>query len=134
MAARAAVVSLLEGDAALVDLGFSTVYGSNAVDTPAEDKFTILRWEEEDQQIQNHGPQRLSVWLHDRDQDYAAIDKGLRRIRQILDGAIHVAGVDGWTLTCSDWRGDSQDLVDDGFGTQTRNSAFDVVSRMHTTV
>lgn len=134
MAARASVVSLLEGDPVLAGLGFSTVYGSNAVDTPEEDKFIILRWEEEDQQIQNHGPQRLSVWLHDRDQDYAAIDKGLRRIRHLLDGAVHVEGADGWILTCSDWRGDSQDLVDDGFGTQTRNAAFDVVSRMKTTV
>lgn len=133
MAARASVQMLLEEDLALGqplhEMGYTSVYASNSVDTPGDHQFIIVRWEDMDQQFATFGPQRLSIWLHTRDQDYTDIDSGLERVKALLGEALHVPGGDGWTLTQADWRGDSQDLIDDGFGTLTRNSSFDVVSR-----
>lgn len=133
MAPRAAVQALLEEEIALggvlAVLGFTSVSASNSLDTPADEKFVVTRWEDQAVQFSRHGPQRLTVWFHTREQDYADIDKAMERVKDVLEDAIHVPGVDGWTLTTADWRGDSQDLIDDGFGTLTRNSGFDVVSR-----
>lgn len=137
MSARASVQALLEGEltpgARLRDLGFETAYGSNAVDTPTEEMFLIVRWEDQTPQFGNRGPQRLTVWAHSKDRDYSPIDLALGVVKDLLGGATHLAGADGWILTQADWRGDSQDLYDDGFGTITRNSGFDVVSRYATT-
>jgi hypothetical protein len=133
MAARAAVQGLLEASLApggeLRDLGFEAAYAGNSVDTPAENAFIIVRWEETPQAFGRTGKQRLTIWLHSRDRDYADIDTGLEVVKNLLESAVHLPGADGWTLTQADWRGDSQDLYDDGYETITRNSAFDVVSR-----
>lgn len=136
MAARAAVQSLLVGDlepeGKLALLGFQKAYASNSVDTPAEHKFIIVRWEETNPQFGDRGPQRMTVWAHTRDHDYSDIDSALERVKLLVTRSVHLVGGDGWVLTQADWRGDSQDLVDDGFGTLTRNSSFDVVSRYAT--
>lgn len=133
MAARASVQSLLEAEVAegesLHALGFTNVYASNSLDTPPEHQFIVVRWEDWSPQFYRHGPQRLTIWLHTKDLDYADIDKGLEIVKDLMGSAVHLPGSDGWTLTQADWRGDSQDLIDDGFGTLTRNSAFDAVSR-----
>ena len=129
MTSRAALQGLIEDDAALNGLGFTRAYGSQAADTPDEERFVIIRWQERNVAFGNRGVQRVTIWFHDRDQDYAVIDKAIERTKDILAAATHVAGADGWILTQADWRGDSQDLIDDGFRTQTRNTAFDVASR-----
>lgn len=136
MTARAALHTLLtnavaEGEA-LRELGFTAVYGSNSVDTPTDDKFIIVRWGEHTQAFAQRGPRRVNIWFHDRDQDYMKIDDAVKVVKGLLDGAVHVVGTDGWVITQADWRGDSQDLIDDGFKTQTRYSGYDVVSRYDT--
>ena len=89
--------------------------------------------EEKQQSFGRKGPERVTVWLHSKGRDYGPIDDGLEVVKYVLEDAVHLLGGDGWILTQADWRGDSQDLFDDGYGTITKNSAFDVVSRYATT-
>lgn len=134
MSARASVYSLLVGDTTLSALGYtaSTIYPSQAPDTPSTMPFIVLRWEEQTSRwgIKNEpGKQVLTIWCHDKGGSYDRINAGLNRVKEILEVAVHVDGADGVTLTQADWRGNSADLYDDGFKTITRNSAYDVVSR-----
>jgi len=133
MSARAAVHQLVEDDLApgqpLAELGYTSVYASGDVDSPDDVMFIIIRWEGKDRRFATFGPERVSLWAHTRDLDYGDLDKALERFKHLLGGAVHVVGGDGWTLTQADWRGDSADLRDDGFGTLTRYAAFDAVSR-----
>lgn len=133
MAARAAVHSLLEDDLEpgqpLAELGYTSVYASNSVDSPEDTMFLVIRWEAKDVAFSRRGPQRMTIWAHTRDLDYTDLDLALERIKDLVEAQTHRRGADDWILTQADWRGDSQDLRDDGFGTLTRHAAFDVVSR-----
>lgn len=129
MTARAALFSLLDGDGTLRGLGVETVYPTNAVDTPAEQCFIVIRWDTRDQQFGGTGTQGCTVWAHDRDRDYARIDQVLARVEDLLASTIHRAGEDGWTLTQADYRGQSPDLFDSGYDTCTRWSEFQIAAR-----
>lgn len=133
MTPRAAVQSLLENDAELQTIGVETVYGSNSIDTPAEDLFIVISWSGDVPAFKNIGPDRCSVWAHDKNRDYGRIDKVLKRVQDLLTETIHRPGEDGVTMTLAEWNGDGPDLTDDGFGTVTRFSDFTVVSRYTTT-
>lgn len=136
MAARASVQSLIEGLLAngepLELLGFKNCYASNSVDTPVEDEFIIIRWEDQPQAFGNRGKQVLTIWFHLRDQDYTPIDLAMEEVKLAMMQSVHRVGADGWILTQADWRGDSPDLIDDGFKTITRNSSYEAVSRYAT--
>jgi hypothetical protein len=133
MAARAALHSLLQTDlteeGVLYELGFRAVYAADSVDSPEEQMFFIIRWEEHTPSFDRFGPHRATVWAHSKDPDFGPIDKALEHVKDLVLGAVHLQGEDGWTLTVAEWRGDSTDLVDDGFHTIARNSGYDVVSR-----
>lgn len=128
MTARAAVQTLLETDATLLSLGLGQVYGANAVDTPSEQIFATVHWDQKSVVFGDRGPETLVIWFHDRSRDYAKIDAMIERAIQILEGAVHVAGTDG-ILTQAKWTATSQDLFDDGFKTVTKNVSFQVSSR-----
>ena len=128
MTARAAVQTLLETDVILLGIGLEAVYAANAIDTPPEQVFATVHWEEKTMAFEIRGPQTLVIWFHDHDRDYAKIDAMIARAITILEAAVHVPGVDG-TLTTAKWRGTSEDLFDDGYNTVTKNVSFSVISR-----
>jgi hypothetical protein len=132
---RAAVFSLLSTDTTLHTIGFpaAAVFASNAADDPPE-QFVVIRWEDmPSASLGGHdrsfGPQIITVWFHDHDRTYEKVSAGIDRVKAILDAAIHVPGVDGWTITQCDWQGDSGDLWDDGYRTVTRNTSYRIVAR-----
>lgn len=133
MAPRAAVHSLLEEDADLLALGVETVYGSNAVDTPDETLFIVVRWDASTAAFKTRGSDRCSIWVHDKNRDYGRINAALRRVKDLLTDTTHRVGADGWTLTTAEWNGEGPDLFDGGFNTITRFSDFTVVGRYSTT-
>lgn len=129
---RAAVQALLEGDAALhaLDLQASAIYGSSALDTPPDEVFAVIKWEETVAAFGNRGGQSLVIWVYDRGTtDYVRLDKITRRLRELILGAEHLVGLDGMTLTCATWNGFSGDLFDDAWDAITKNVSFTVVSR-----
>jgi hypothetical protein len=129
MTARASVQSLLEGDATLQGLGFFSVEAANSVDTPPDNRFLIVKWLNKSIAFGSEGSTILQIWAHDVDKDYTQIGKALKRIREILLGAVHVVGEDGWSLTVAEDAGEGPDLYDDGYGTCVRYAEFSVVSR-----
>lgn len=128
MTARNAVQTLLESDATLVATGVGAVYASNATDTPAEQLFLTIHWEDRTQSFQARGPETLVVWVHDKQRDYGRVDQVIIRLITILEAAVHLVGSDG-TLTQATWTGTSGDLFDDGYNTVTKNVSFRVSSR-----
>lgn len=129
MAAREALYSLLDSDQGLQDLGFGAVYASNAVDTPPEARFIVVAWGVSTAAYKTVGRDRVSVWLHDREPDYAAINAGLARVRTLLTSVVHETAPGGESLAVVEWDGESQDLSDTGYGTVTRYADFMAVSR-----
>lgn len=129
MSARATVYTLISEDSELATLGVGNTYAANAVDTPPEDLFVVIKWEPTRKAFGLKGIDRISVWAYDTNQDYGRIDSVLRRIKELLTGSVHVAGADGWTLTQADWLGEGPDLYDSGYNAVTRYAEFDTVSR-----
>jgi hypothetical protein len=128
MTARAAVQELLEEDPILSGIGVAAIYGANSVDTPPEDLFMTVHWDERTQSFKQHGPETLVIWVHDRQRDFGRIDAAIERLILILEDAVHLPGTDG-TLTQARWTGTSRDLFDDGYNTVTKNVSFAALSR-----
>lgn len=129
MAARAALYTLLDTDSTLASLGVQEVYPTNAVDTPEEECFLVIKWDPTRAAFGNIGQDRVQIWVHDKDRDYGRIGAILRHLRDLIPAQVHLAGADGRTLSTAEWRGESQDLFDDGYGTCTRYADFTVASR-----
>lgn len=98
------------------------------VDTPVARPFLQLRWGRNEEGLRQTPVTRrtLVVWVHDEPGDYAVIDSIIARVKAVLsalegqsNGAGHVVAVE--------WRGDSEDLVDDGHKTIVRNTSFELV-------
>lgn len=132
MPARSALHSLVEADTELATIGVEAVYPSNAVDTPAEELFIVIRWEPTELAFKQVGSDRCTIWAHDKQRDYGRIDKILQRLREILPATVHRDGGDGWVMTCAEWEGEGPDLFDGGYNTITRYADFTVVSRYAT--
>lgn len=135
---RAAVYSLLVGDTQLSALGItaSTVYSGNTVDALPVNKPAVIlawgptftRWE----MAGKKGKQLLTVWAHDHGGSYERINLILDRVKEILESSFHIIGADGLIMTQADYRGESDDLQDDGLKTLTRNSAWEIITRKAT--
>lgn len=129
MAARAAVYTLLHDDPTVISLGAAQVYAANAVDSPPEECFVVIKWEDTDRVYGNRRTCYVAVWVHDRNRDYSRIGDVLQRVEDLLTSTVHLVGEDGWTLTQADWLGQGPDLYDGGYETCTRYSNFTIVSR-----
>lgn len=99
----------------------------------APSSFIILRWEETNTNPGVSSVTRtLTVWAHhpaEKSTDYSRIDSIIKRVKEVLTAMEHVAGGDGYTVTCIEYQGDSSDLKDDAFNTISRNSTYKVLSR-----
>lgn len=129
MTARAALQTLLEEDAVLAGHGVAAVYPTNAVDTPQEDLFIVIRWDPTTVAFGTTSSSRVQIWVHDTQRDYGRINDCLRRLKDLIPGQVHLPGADGYTLTTADWNGEGPDLFDGGYNTVTRYADFTVVSR-----
>lgn len=129
VSARAALQTLLEANAALLQAGVQAVYPTNAVDTPQEDLFLVIRWDPTTKVFGSTGPTRFSVWVHDRQKDYGRINDCLRILRDLIPAQVHLPGADGWVLSTAEWLGEGPDLYDGGYNTVTRYADFQGVSR-----
>lgn len=129
MPARAALQTLLEEDPVLLEIGVAAVYPTNAVDTPAEDLFIVIRWDPATPAFKTTGSDRVQIWAHDTQRDYGRITQVLERLKVLLPATVHLQGADGYSLTTAEWNGEGPDLFDGGYNTVTRYADFTVVSR-----
>jgi hypothetical protein len=135
MGARSAVFKLLSEDLVLSgqwNIDAEAIFANADLDVaPRNGPFIVLRWEEETPAYGNIGSEVLTVWAHCPRQvstDYVPLRAILIRVREILLGAEHVEGADGW-LSCCNYNGMSADFNDEVLKTISKNAAFDVVAR-----
>lgn len=124
---RAAIARLLWNDQAMNNLGFrrdSTFAGD--VDTPEPRPYLVLRWGETSAGVDVSRRRVLTVWIHDKPNDYTTIDNAIKRIRQLFEAVAGLRTENGW-VTAVDWLTDSEDLTDDGTNTICRNTTYTVV-------
>ena len=129
MAARASLYNVVNTDPVLIGLGLGAVYPTNAVDSPAETFFAVIRWETTLGQFKDRGVDQVSIWFHDKNRDYGRINSALNHLKFWLPSLTHVAGADGYSLTAVEWRGESPDLYDGGYETLCRYIDLSAVSR-----
>ena len=120
---RNAVFSLLSTDTALSDLGVKKVYASPALDTPPEEIFVVLSWQEVNAEFKDVGTQNLTVWVHNRQPDYRVINRIVARIKLLMISTFHRAGTDG-VFVQAQWTGEGPDVWDDGFRTYVKTSGY----------
>lgn len=99
--------------------------GSRMVQAPQDKMFVIIRWETTPAGIA--AVTTFSVWVHQPKEwgsSFNKIDEVLRRIRQILQAAVHVQGADGRKLTQASFQGYGGDQSDAGYDTITKYAAF----------
>lgn len=120
---RQAVYSLLSDDQTLRELGVQKVYASNAVDTPQENNFIVIRWELTVPAFALVGTQDVSIWSHLREPDYVHMEMILERVKYLMTTTTHREGRGG-IFSQARWTGDSPDVRDDGWRTFTKSTDF----------
>lgn len=99
---------------------------SSSVDAePPARPFAVLRYLGVNPGMSRINQTRLEVWIHDDPGSYKRIDDIIRRVRANLDGVEQASDSGGSTqLIQARWEGDSVDLFDDGYRTNTKSSGF----------
>lgn len=129
---RAALREMLLNDEAIRALGFDhpeSILNAQGVDTPGFRPFIVIRWQNVIPAFGMVGQQSVAIWVHDEPGDYARIDDTIVRINYLCSNLVHQEGSDGSTISAMTWRGDSDDLFDDGYKTITRNTSFSAAGR-----
>lgn len=145
---RDAVYRAIVDDEELNELGInvSTVFPNYASDDRPSDSglFLILRWESQPYlgastlggfgsgTGMGRGARDLTIWAHlpkEESSDFTRLDAVLDRLDELFREMEHVAGADGYTLTCIRPTGRSSDFRDNGFDTITRNAGYKVLAR-----
>ncbi len=101
--------------------------GRAVVDTPVP-PFAALRFMGTTPGISVVKRARLEIWVHDKVGSYDLIDEIILGIRARLDGVTNIVFEDS-RLIQSDWVSDSGDLFDPAYGTNTKNTGFDLVGK-----
>lgn len=135
---RAAFIDALTGDAGLNNLGLddeSIFHNWSSEERPTSTgPFIILRYGPTNRPMFNgelKSPERVTLWVHIPLQitnDYTEIIEILDRVDTVLKELRDTPGSDGYTLSFVDIGGRSGDLVDDGFGTITKNADYELHS------
>lgn len=120
---RRLIYDLLTGNVALMEKLAGGIQGDRAEGVPDTLPFAVLRFEGVSKGVSRVNQTRLTVWVHDQNQDYTLIDEILKDIRALVEGAAPRM-LNGVWLNEAEWEGDSIDLYDDVRRTNTRNAAF----------
>lgn len=107
------------------------MYGSNATDTPEQKKFIVVSVGDTVKSFTTKGYEFYTIWVHQQRYEgitYTDIKKTLQRITELLVDAEPTTGEDDRVFTGASWNSNSPDLVDDGYGTITKNATFRVAS------
>jgi hypothetical protein len=135
---RAAFITALFNDPQLNSLGLNqdTIFHNYSSEERPRDNgpFLILRWGITAPPRFNgavKSPESVRVWCHwplQVTNDYTKIINVLDRVDYVVTQLRDVTGSDGYTLSFVTVGGRSEDLIDDGFGTITKNAEYQVHS------
>lgn len=99
-----------------------------AVDSPPLRPFAIYRITDVPPTVVGSAQPHLQVWIHDDRGSYVRIDEILELVRTALYGAVPMENATH-RIVDVEWTGDSPDLVDEGYNTNTRNASFTLTGR-----
>lgn len=99
-----------------------------SVDSPPARPFAIYRIVDVPPSVVGSGQPRLEVWIHDNRGSYTRIDSILELVRTVLYSAVPMENATH-RIVDVEWTGDSPDLVDEGYNTNTRNARFTLTGR-----
>lgn len=124
---RLHIVNNLEGSGS--EIPAERWHGSGSiVDTPPR-PFAELRFGGRYPGMGQVRRRRLEVWIHDDEGDYDRIEKELKFVKGLLDGAHHIQDGAGNEIVACTWVNDSTDLYDDGYRTNCMMSNYDLVGK-----
>jgi len=100
-----------------------------AVDTAPARPFAVIRIVDGPPSISKAVQPRAQIWIHDNRGSYTRIDAILAILRQTLENAFPAEDSNS-RIVCAEWTGDSPDLTDEGYNTNTRYSSFTLTGRI----
>jgi hypothetical protein len=128
---RGYIRSLIIGDAQLASLGVVPAgVLSGDVDTPIPRPFINLKWGVTNVGLSTVNRHLLTIWYHDKPNDYTRILRILNRTKELLTAVEAAQWTDGGLsgyITIVEWTGDSGDGVDEGHKTIFRQSNFTII-------
>lgn len=134
--ARAAILALIGNDSEInttIGVAVPEVWSSNATDSPDATKpFVTINIVDQPKVFATQTVTEYEIWCHvpiSLIRDYGMIDAALSRIAELMTGATHLHGADGWTMSSASFQGTSGDLQDDGYKSLCRRSTYRVASR-----
>lgn len=125
---RIAIPEMILEDPTLQALGVDTVLTGD-VDTPMGRLFINLRWGQSIPGVWDSNRHSLVIWVHDEPNDYSRIVKILKRLRVMFreyEGG-RTTFDSGAYISAIDWVSESSDLIDEGHGTITRQTTFEII-------
>jgi hypothetical protein len=125
---RNALFTLMKDDATLTSLGVEKVYQSNAVESPPEACFLVLRWEVRSRFLGDVGNTDITILANSRTPNYIKLDRILARVRELMLAINHRVVTDG-VVTQASWQSDGPDGYDEGWRTHMKSSSFLVNGR-----
>jgi hypothetical protein len=99
-----------------------------AVDEPPARPFAVVRITDSPPTPHGTAQPSVQIWVHDDRGSYVRIDKILKLIRAALESAVPMENTTD-RIVCVEWQGDSPDLTDEGYNTNTRNSGYTLTGR-----
>lgn len=102
----------------------TSIFAWGSVDTPSVRPFVVCRFGLATPAFKAVGDRRALIWVHDEGNDYTRIDDTISSIKLVMTEVTHWLGSDGSHISQASWEGDSEDLVDDGHNTITKNTAY----------
>lgn len=126
---RDAVFNAVKNDAVLLGYGIDegSTYPQWTVDTPATQRWVVLRWGVTTVGIGGARPIDLGVWVYDKNPSYDTILAILRRIRQIME-LMPLVRTDEGSIIEAVWTGSSDDLHDPNYNAYVRNESYRIVA------
>lgn len=138
MSGRAAFAESLWADPVLNGFGLTdeTIFHNYSSEERPTDTgpFVIMRYGTQNRPVFRDvkSPEPVTVWVHwpiELTNDYEKIIKILDQIDKVADGIRDVSAHDDYVLGFVEIGGRSGDLVDDGFGTITKNADYQLHSQ-----
>lgn len=142
---RAAIYDALLDDQRLIDLGIdasSLLVNYDGDQRPNDTLFIVITWNPEDNAFSGDDVvqrrfKNATIWFHiyrEESTDFKRIDDVMDIVDDIYSNMIHVAGVDGQTVTLIETAGRSRDMRDDIYQTICRSGTYRILSRETATV
>jgi hypothetical protein len=121
-------------DTILADSGLMTAIPAarwiqaGAVDNPPARPFAVIRITDARPSVSRSSQPSVQIWVHDDRGSYSRIDSTLKLIREYFATVFPLENATE-RIVCAEWAGDSPDLVDEGYNTNTRYSSFTLTGR-----